>query len=79
MITIRLNGRKHYYNRIEAFTKVAPGEYAVQRRSFPEPFKVWGGRKSGGSRTDWWLEHPTWAKPITCSSVVDALNLLEGM
>ncbi len=77
MTQIKINGRSHRYNRIDAVTYAGSGDWTV---TAPHgPFTVFGGRAAGAARNEWFLSHEDWTKPIRCTSLVDALNLIEGM
>jgi len=73
-----LNGRLLFYSRIRDFKKVAPGKYVGRRHD--REFTIEGGRKLGGTRRDWFLEMPGYFdRALHCTSVKDALDLLENM
>lgn len=43
-----------------------------------DKFRIFGGRKAGGTIRDWFLQFADWT-PIDCTSAVDAINLIETM
>lgn len=79
--TIKINGRKQFFNRIVAVTKVRRGHYEVTTECHGT-FHVEGGKAAGGTRRDWFLDGEPergWHKTIPCTSLVDALRCIDGM
>lgn len=76
---VKINGRSRFFRRIDSVKRVGRGKYEVST-SYGS-FRIEGGRSIGGSRRDWFLESDRFAdgKPIFCTSVIDALNCIEGM
>jgi hypothetical protein len=78
MALVTINGRRRYFNRVSAVRLTAPGRYEVTTEHHGT-FTVEGGRKAGGSRRDWFLESASWNRPIQCSSLMDAVRVIETM
>lgn len=77
---IKINGRWKYFDNLSEFVKVSSYEYTVRRSGWT--FTIWGGKKSGGRSNEWYVESKdAWdsGKPIPCTSLVDALKLIDGM
>jgi len=74
---IKINSRQVYSGRVTSFHKVRQGHYEGIAQDVP--FKIEGGRSLGGTSKEWFLEwQPATGKGyINCSSVVDALNLID--
>lgn len=75
-----VNGRHYYLPRL--VTVVATGTYSfrVEHRN-GETFNVWGGKASGGASNQWYIDGngQEGRSDIRCTSLVDALKLLNGM
>lgn len=67
--------KKRFFSRASAVTKTADGRYTIIHDA--GTFTVDGGTKLGGSKSEWFLAGPTIADSILCTSVLDALSLLE--
>ncbi len=78
MLTYKVNGRTRYFNRLTSIAKVGPGRWDAVRNG--TTYRIEGGKGCGGSRRDWFVDcHGQWPKCIVCTSLMDALNLLENM
>ncbi len=80
-VWIIVNGRKVLISsRIESIEKVSSGEWKGTTRN-GWSFEIFGGRKAGGSSRDWFVTMSMWvegAKPIDCTSAVDAIKMIEN-
>ncbi len=76
---LKVNGRSKYYVFLSHLTAVGKGCYVVRRAGNPEPFHIEGGKKAGGTRRDWFVDHPSFRHTIKATSLVDALNLIDSM
>ena len=74
-----INGRKRYFYSLENIKKLRRGHWTVRHRGTGETYTIEGGKSAGGTRREWFVSHPQWRKPISATSLVDALNILEGM
>ncbi len=79
MNCFEVNGRNYYFSHLANFKKVGAGRYSVEYINTGQVFTIEGGKALGGACYDWFVETAEWNKPIYCSSVVDALNMLEKM
>lgn len=77
MIEFKRNGRTRYFNRITSVTKTGTATWIAVRNGVE--YRIEGGKKAGGSARDWFLDAPGWIKSINCTSLVDALNVVENM
>ena len=80
MIDITLSGRTRFYTRIKTFKRITPGHYTVTNTNDHE-FTIKDGHTMGGRRSDWWLEDggKLINNVIPCTSIRDALNLIENL
>jgi hypothetical protein len=76
-VTIKINGRVRYYDHLSDFAKLSPSRYAVRRNA--TEYTIEGGKRAGGTAREWFVDASEWTKPIFCTSLVDALNLLDRM
>jgi hypothetical protein len=72
---MKIRGR--YYWNLSDFRTVAPGRFEVSRNG--NVYQIEGGKSLGGSRADWFVDGPAFNQSIRCTSVRDALRLLDGM
>jgi hypothetical protein len=77
MTLFTINGRNYYFNYLNSLVQVGPGNFTVNRHS--TQYEIFGGKKAGGRRNEWYLTKKEWASPIPCNSLVDALTVLEKM
>ncbi|MDB4261677.1 hypothetical protein N9878_02285 [bacterium] len=70
----KVNGRARFFAGISNITKVSPSTATVTAGG--KTFEVFGGRASGGASHEWFIEYS--GGTIKCSSLVDALNVLNG-
>ena len=74
---VKINGRKKYVNRV---TELEQGEYSYEWVGIASgtPFKIFGGRASGGNRNEWFVE---WGSSfdgyIDATSFADAIDIIE--
>lgn len=74
---ILVNGRMRFFSRISSFKSLGNGKFEATRNDVT--YRIEGGKKMGGTRRDWFLDSPNWNKAIVCTSLVDALNVVDGM
>jgi hypothetical protein len=74
---IRVNGRLHFYEHLSNFKRVDKGWYTVEHHGVE--YQIEGGKHAGGSRRDWFVTSIDWCEAIGCTSLVDALKMLDGM
>ena len=72
-----INGRTHYSTILSNFEKHRKGVYSVYRRNVV--YMIEGGKALGGSRTDWFITGDGFNKPVICTSIMDAIRVLENM
>lgn len=75
---VLVNGRHYYLPRIESVSKVDGSTFKVVRVGGME-FTVWGGKKAGTYAHDWTIDGVNGYSDIRCTSLVDALKLIDGM
>ncbi len=73
-----VNGKRVYVNRAESIIAEDNGYSWIVKTDWFE-FKVFGGKKSGGSRYDWFLEDMTNDDIYPVKSAVAALSLIDHM
>jgi hypothetical protein len=76
MATVTINGRKRHFSRITSVRRVGAA-YHVE--TFHGTYTIDGGKRCGGSRSDWFVSGAHIRDCISCTSVLDALRLLETM
>ena len=76
MGTFKINGRTRFYRRITSVQKV---KHAFVVATYHGEYTIDGGKKGGGTRRDWFVEGTNIHPAIACTSVLDALNLLDTM
>ena len=69
--------RNRYYRNLRDFSQVSPGKFTVLRGG--NTYTIEGGKNLGGSSRDWFLSGPGFDNNIICSSISDALRLLDAM
>jgi len=75
---VRVNDANYYLDRIQSITVRPNGyEFDVTHRN-GQTFVVWGGKKSGGGVRQWYCDWSTGGSS-KCTSLVDALKLIDGM
>lgn len=73
-----LRWRGATYRTLQKVEEFKPGHYRVESFKFDgAPAEVFGGRKAGGGAHEWRLEMPGGSSAIECSSMADALRLLD--
>lgn len=72
-----VNGRVYFVEHLTDFTKVARNKYTVVRNS--TVYTIEGGRHAGGTSREWFVECSEWNGPIVCTSIVDAIKMLDRM
>lgn len=76
MTTVTINGRKRFFSRITSMKRVGAA-YHVE--TFHGAYTIDGGKRCGGSARDWFVAGKHINPAIACTSVLDALRLLENM
>jgi hypothetical protein len=76
MATVTINGRKRFFSRITAVRRI---KNAYHVDTFHGAYTVDGGKGAGGSRRDWFVQGEHINPAIGCTSVMDALKLLDNM
>ena len=74
---MKVNGRRFYFDHLANLKRVSRSRWTVERHGVE--YRIEGGRHAGGSRREWFVEGGAFNGPIDCTSLVDALRLLEGM
>lgn len=79
---VNVNGRAHYgWDRIAKVEPGPKGYELIVTDTNGKVFEVFGGRAAGGRTNEWFLDAAAaWGrdKPINCTSLVDALNLIAN-
>lgn len=73
---IKVNGRKVYVSRIEEFKQTRPGHFEGVANE--TPFHIEGGRAAGGTSRDWFLDWGRLLPNMRCTSLVNAINMIES-
>jgi len=76
MATVTVNGRKRFFSRITSVRKVGA---AFHVDTFHGAYTIDGGKRGGGSARDWFVAGKYINPAIACTSVMDALRLLEAI
>ena len=75
---IKVNGRTRYYTHLSSLKSHGDGKYSVNRYS--KTYRIEGGKKAGGRRTDWWIDHEDFKKGgLKVKSLKNALDELDNM
>jgi hypothetical protein len=74
---VKINGRHRFYDHLHDLEQVSSYEYTVYRNS--TKYTIFGGKKAGGRRNEWFVECEQWRDPIYTTSLVDSLKLLDTM
>jgi hypothetical protein len=77
MEPIKVNGRRYWFEHVTNLKRVSRSRWTVERNGVE--FRIEGGRHAGGTSREWWLDGPQFNDSIDCTSLVDALRVLEGM
>lgn len=75
---VKINGRPYWFQHISAVTRKDKHIYEVSTPA-RGTFTVEGGRHAGSTRRDWFVDSPLWSGSISCTSLVDACRLIDGM
>lgn len=76
MATVTINGRKRFFTRITNVRRVGA---AFHVDTFHGAYTIDGGKRCGGSARDWFVAGEHINPAIACTSVMNALRLLETM
>ena len=74
---MQVNGRVHYFTFLSNLKRISRSRWTVERRGVE--YHIEGGRHAGGSRREWRVEGGDFNGPVDCTSLVDALRLLDTM
>lgn len=69
--------RNKYYERITKIRNVSKGHVEVVFNG--NIYKIDGGKSCGGTNREWILSGPAFTSYVNCTSVSDALNILETL
>ena len=75
MSFIRFRGKSYW--RITEIREIAKGH--VEAVFNGDTYKIDGGRSTGGTNREWFLSGPEFTPYINCTSIADALRLLETL
>lgn len=75
-----VNGRKRWLPMIESVERSPKSsyEFLVKHRNLTDKFVVWGGKASGGRSNEWYVDWPN-GRNAKCSSLMDAMDMINGM
>lgn len=73
----KINGRLKSFDHLENFSKVSRSTYVVYRNGIK--YRIEGGKHAGGTKREWFVDSAEWTKAIFCTSLVDALTMLDRM
>ena len=74
---VSVNGKKKFFPRIAAVTSLGHGRFKVIK-TCGSAYIVEGGKKAGGTRSDWFVDGPL-LKSLRCTSLMDAIRCISGM
>lgn len=74
---VKVNGRLRFFSRLSELRDLGGGKYIIVRHDVE--YRVEGGKRAGGTRRDWFVDAPGWAKSIVCTSLMDAARMIDGM
>ena len=74
--TLIVNGRRVYTNHLSTLTKTGHATWTVER--YGDKYTIEGGKRAGGRRNEWYVDSPTWNGSAHCTSLVDALRMLDN-
>lgn len=66
-----------WFKRIAKFERISRAAYRVTMTN-GLVFRIEGGRHAGGSSRDWFVDSDRWNGSIHCTSIADALRMLEN-
>lgn len=78
-MTIKLNNKKYTFDRLEDFACSRKGRYHVTHLGTHNTYTIEGGKHFGGSKRDWFVDGKDFKGSIACTSVIDALRMLDRM
>jgi len=73
---VRINSRLHSFPDGLSFAQVKKGHYTAEFNG--HQFTIVGGKASGGSANEWFVETPDGGKPIYTTGLVDSLKLITN-
>jgi hypothetical protein len=76
---INVNGRVKFYSRLTNLKRVSRSTWTVEHTGTGLTYRIEGGRHAGGTSREWMLDGGDFTGVIDCTSLVDALHLLENM
>jgi hypothetical protein len=76
---LKINGRTRFFEHIESVTMDRRGHYTVKSVKGTRTHHVEGGRAAGGSPRDWFLDGDHLNKSIRCTSLMDALRIINNL
>ena len=78
MNCFKINGRNYWFDKIEKIERVGKSKWLAVR--YGVEYRIEGGRHAGGSRNEWFLDQrEMFSNSINCTSLIDALKLIENM
>jgi len=75
--TLIVSGRRVYTTHLSNFQKPGPYTWTVER--YGNTFTIEGGKRAGGTSRDWFVDSPTFNGSIACTSLVDAIRMIDEM
>lgn len=72
-----VNGRKFYPEHLTNFRQITKSTWTVYRGD--TKYTIEGGRHAGGRRGEWFVDFGRGGKPVQCTSLMDALRMLDTM
>lgn len=77
MAMIKVNGRLRFFDHVEALRRVSKSRWVATRHGVE--YQIEGGKHAGGTSRDWWVDGANWSGSIDCTSLMDAMRLLDTM
>lgn len=74
--TLIVNGRRVYTSHLSNLKKTGRATWTVER--YCNTYTIEGGKQAGGTSRDWFVDSPTWNGSIHCTSLVDALRVIDN-
>lgn len=74
---VKVNGILRFFDHLENFQKISLSTYIVYRNDVE--YRIEGGKHAGGTRREWFVDSANWTKAIFCTSLMDALRMIDRM
>jgi hypothetical protein len=72
-----VNGRSRYFEHLSNLERVTRSTWTVERAG--RVYRIEGGKHAGGTRREWFVDGGGFTGSINCTSLMDALRMLDTM